>query len=350
MRRISTVLAVSMALCCWSWQAAADPDGSDFPAPGEYTEETEQGDQQESDKAVNEPSVSNDEIPEPGEFVQEPRNEAANPKDGDSRFPDYQGTPLPGASPDGSGELSKEAVDAVWSIADKNRDGHATDREIFDARRSVRRLANSKKPSTVRDELLKKFDANGNGQLENDEAVACLAGVRGMRCPIAARARAYWESLDTDNDAAVEPEEFRAVLAPLGNVGRAMVGMLDGTMDAIDRDDNLRVDELEVNRRANAMLLIKLATTGDRIAQRNPAQWIQYVHAAANFDIDSDNGISPQEALAHGGLAKLYGRIDRNRDRSITVTELYDYKDHLNAVAAAYARAVTAAKFSSGGC
>ena len=98
------------------------------------------------------------------------------------------------------------------------------------------------------------------------------------------------------------------------------------------------------------MLLIKLATTGDRIAERNPAQWIQYVHAAANFDIDSDNGISPQEARSNGRLAQLYSQIDRNRDRSITVTELYDYKDHLNAVAAAYARAASAAKFSSGGC
>ena len=98
------------------------------------------------------------------------------------------------------------------------------------------------------------------------------------------------------------------------------------------------------------MLLIKLATTGDRIAQRNPAQWIQYVHAAANYDVDADNGISPQEARSHRRLTQLYGQIDRDRDRSITVTELYDYKDQLNAVAAAYARAAAAAKFSSGSC
>ena len=316
MKRTALALTVVAVTLAWSWQVAAQ-NGTDFGVPGENF-----------DGPAAPPAVEGEQV------VQ------GSIEDGSPENYLQQGSKEDGA-------LSANAADAVWALIDANEDARATDKEVFDARRDLRRLANHPESTPVRDVILERYDADDNGQLDVDESFVCLSEVRGDRCPTAARAREYCASIDSDGNGAVEPEEFYALLRPLGRVGEAMAGLLDGTLDAIDRDDNDRIEELEVNRRANAVLLIQLATTGDNISGRDPGEWIRYVAAVAQLDYNADNVVSPQEASAIGQLARHFGRADSNSDQTLTVSELCDYKDQFNAqVAGAGSRT----RFSSGSC
>ena len=326
MKCLKTALMVAGLSLVWSWQASGQIR-TDFGVPGEALDQP----------VVEEPAVDVEVDPVEVDPVE------VNPVEVDPVEEDY----TPGGPEDQVGNkpgiaLSVDAIDAVWALIDTNRDGRATDVEIFDAKRDLRRFANHPDRTPICDSILEQYDANADGVINSKEAFACLSEVRGERCPTAARAREFWLTLDNNHNGAVEPAEFHALLRPLGRVGEAMAGMLDNTLDAIDEDNDDRVVELEVYRRANAMLLIQLATEGDNIASRDPSEWISYVFAVANLDLNADNTVSPAESLAISELSQNFGKVDKNHDYALTVSELCDFKELINAA--------IAASFRSGNC
>jgi Ca2+-binding EF-hand superfamily protein len=234
--------------------------------------------------------------------------------------------------------LPADATDAVWKLIDANKDNRGTDRELDAALKPLRRLANHPDPTLVRDAIRDRYDIDKSNLIDKEEAIQCLCEVRGLRCPTAAQARTFWQSLDTDNSNSVGPDEFRALLSPLGNVGKVLTSILNNTLAVIDRDKDGEIEETEVYYSANTILRIQLATVGKGIAQREPYDWLKYVMVVAQFDMDADNTISPQESLAISPLASNYRNIDKNNNQEVSVEELYDYREKIaKAIAAARA-------------
>jgi Ca2+-binding EF-hand superfamily protein len=159
--------------------------------------------------------------------------------------------------------------------------------------------------------------------------------VRGLRCPTAALARTYWESLDDDYSKTVSSEEFASRIEPLGKVGQAMAGMLSNTLKEIDRDDSHAVDEQELYYSANTILRIQLATEGTRIAYRQPEYWLKFVMFVANVDEDADNLVSRQECASFPELRPHFQKIDKDGDTRISASELCDYREHIDDLIAA---------------
>lgn len=324
MRHLNTALMVAgLALVC-SWQVSGQTS-TDFGEPGSALEG------------------------QPADPVVDPVAEPAPDVETDPVKEDYIPGGQEGSSRETAIAISGDAVSAVWALIDVNKNGRATDKEVYEARRSIRRLANHPDPTAIRDEIRQEYDTDGDGVISTAEGFVCLSQVRGERCPTAANAREYWLSLDSDHSGAVEPSEFHELLRPLGRVGEAMESLLDNTLAAIDEDDNHRVVELEVYRRANAMLLIQLATEGENIAAREPIAWITYVFAVANLDMDASNNVSAQESLALSEFAECFETIDTNDDYSVTVSEMCDFRDELNAILAATSGG-GGGGFSSGSC
>jgi Ca2+-binding EF-hand superfamily protein len=258
-------------------------------------------------------------------------------KQGKSDVPRYDGMPPKTA-------LSGDAVDMIWKIIDANQDNRATDREVAKSVRGVRAVANHKESTPVRESIRAQFDIDKSGSLEKKEAIALVCEVRGLRCPTAALARTYWESLDDDNSKTVSSEEFASRIEPLGKAGQAMAGMLSNTLKEIDRDDSHAVDEQELYYSANTIRRIQLATEGTRIAYRQPKYWLKFVVFVANLDEDADNLVSRQECASLPGLRPHFQKIDKNRDTRMSASELCDYREHIDHLIAA----ARAARFS--GC
>lgn len=245
-----------------------------------------------------------------------------------------QGTAVsPGDSLSASGALPADVVELVWPMIDKDKNGRATDREVFAAIKKLRVYANKKDVTPLQESVQHLANVDGDPTISPDEAIGLLAKVRGERCPTAARAKQYFDRVDRDRSLTLAPQEFAAALTPLGTVGRVMERPLALSLKQIDLDNDNKLTLDECYFSANSLLRVQLATEGDRIASRRPDDWMRMVGAVASLDIDADNVISPLEAIRAQTLLRSFQQIDGNKDRQITASELCDYQSELDLAA-----------------
>lgn len=229
--------------------------------------------------------------------------------------------------------LPEDIVDVVWKMIDTDQNKRATDREAAAAIKPLRVKANSKLASPVRDALRKHANMDDNPVVIEKEAIRLIAKVRAARCPTAARMKAFFDSVDTNGNRAIEGNEITATFIPLGLVGQYLLGQLGPQFKAMDMDKSKSIDLDEASYSANAMLRVQLATEGAGTARRNPRDWYQFVTAVAYLDIDADNKVSRLEASAVRGVAAQFAKIDRNRDQLVSVGELCSFKQKLDLAA-----------------
>ena len=230
-------------------------------------------------------------------------------------------------------ELSADLADVVWEKIDANRDGRATDKEAYAAIKPIRVIANAKDPLPHTEELRKAANQDEIELVSKGEALQLIATVRGQRCPTAQAAKSFFDQLDTSGNGTLEGVEMQVVLKSLGDVGRVLFQPVGVTVKSMDLNGNNVIETSEVHLSANAMMRVKLATQGEGIARRDPADWLNFVQAVSFLDVDADNVVSPAEATQVKSVALQFSNIDRKRDQQVTVGEFCDYQSQLDIAA-----------------